>query len=191
MASTPTLSDLKTWLGVSGSSEDAILTSILAAALEWIERYTGRVYAVAADSTRYFDVDAPQVSSDRRKLFLFADLAAITSIVNGNGETISTYRTLPPNPPYYAIEIPKSESTFFQWGADGAQVAVTGKWGASASYPDDLFTAALALAAHTYRSMLTGAGGTVTTLNTRRGIAIEAAGIPPDVLAVVQNARRR
>lgn len=146
------LSDLKTYLGISGTGDDALLTDILDRTTAAIDRYTGRVFAVTANSTRYFDAWR---DVDGYTLRLDTDLAALTTVTNGDGVvvTVGQYWTLPRNgTPYYALELKGSAGVAWTYTTDPENaISVSGKWGYSLVPPDDVVDACVQWAAQKYR----------------------------------------
>ena len=53
----PTLSDLKTYLGLTGSADNALLTTCLDAGLAQAQRDTGRTFAYGSNNTRDYSTD--------------------------------------------------------------------------------------------------------------------------------------
>jgi len=159
-----TLAAVRAEAKVTGTSDDALLTGYITLAQRIIEAYpplgTGRVFEVSADTTRY--LDAPPDSLDTRLdgpnyvLLLPDDLCSITSVVNGDGTTLTTsdYLTEPrSHTPYYALRLKSGTGTIwtFEDSPEGA-IAITGKWGFSMSAPADITRAATRLCVWMYRS---------------------------------------
>jgi len=145
-----TLADVKGYLSIDtlATEADVLLTRLLAAAEAAIDQHTGRSFAVAADTTHYFDSCA--VSG--QTLFLDAELAQLTSVTNGDDTAIDVaeLRTMPRNRgPYFALVVPSA----LRWAIDDsdAEVAVTGRWGYSVAAPEDIRQAAIRLTTHWYR----------------------------------------
>lgn len=148
------LADLKTYLGISGTADDTLLTDLLARAQAIIDAATQRTFEAPTDNTRYLDavedVDGPALWVDRA-----GDLAQITSVINGDGSVVasSEYVTEPRNQaPYYAIRL-KADSTV-AWTYDDSPenaIAVTGRWAYSVTPPDDIVHACIRLASYLYR----------------------------------------
>jgi hypothetical protein len=93
--------ELKEYLGVTGTADDAMLLTLLAAAQRTIDSYCARTFEATADTVRTFD---SQRDVDGYTLTVDSDLCAITSIVNGDGTTISNshYVTDPEPPPRFS-----------------------------------------------------------------------------------------
>lgn len=141
-----TKDDLKTYLGITGTGEDALLGTIITRAQDILEFQTGKVFEAAADETRYFD--------DVDGATLYVDwICSITSIKNGDGAELAAtdYVSIPRNmPPYYAIKLLSSSGT--AWTGD---IEVTGKFGytndAAGKVWGPAAAACVELAAYLYR----------------------------------------
>lgn len=171
----PVLADLKAWLGISATSEDTTLTTLLNSAVAFVERYTGRSF-VAAAGTREFPVRPPFVSKDRFRLWVAADLINVSTLVNGDGTTLSSgdYYLESPNmqPPYNVIALERSSATVF-YSTNGDRISVSGDWGYSANCPDDVFGVILSICAEEYRRKVSG-GGTVNVASRSSGVVLAA-----------------
>lgn len=154
-----TAADLKTYLGISSSSEDSLLTTLIAQAQKYIEEQVERVFEASGDTTRYFDYDRCVLEDEQgRRLRLYLDgydLCAITSVTNGDGTTVasSSYVTEPRNEtPYQALRLKQSASV--AWTYDDTPedaISITGRWAYSTSAPTDVVMATRDLAVWLYR----------------------------------------
>lgn len=139
------LDDLKTYLKISGTSDDLILDDALHAAQEAIEAYCNRRFE-AVTATRYYT--AADVHGGR--LWLDDDLLTVTTLLNGDGNTLTSsyYRLHPRNSgPYHAIGL--LNTAYWYFDQDG-EIAVTGTWGYTET-PDYLIKeATLWLASYFY-----------------------------------------
>ena len=175
-----TLAEFKLWADVTStdSDDDTVIEDIIEAASRWIDDETGRTF-YARTQTRYFDVPL----DGSRELKLDDDLLTITSITNGDGNTIddsSEINTIPKNvTPYYAIKI-KAGSTYY-WTQDSSGnvedvIAIAGTWGYSATAPHDIRQACLIIANNMYKKRH-GEGEQGATL-TPAGVVLSPAGMP-------------
>lgn len=150
-------SDVKTYLGISSTGDNALIGSLIGRAQKAIETYTRRVFQTStANTTHRFTVGK---DTQGRMLWLDDDLATISSVITDADSTapstVSTaeYITHPRNrAPYYAIEIRSDASE--DWTFEDAPetgVTVAGKWGYSTTPPADVKHACIRLAAYYYR----------------------------------------
>jgi hypothetical protein len=140
------LDDLKTYLGIGGDAENAILTDLLAAAEAAINAYCDRVFAASSDTTRTFTAAH---DAEGARLYLDTDLCQVTSIVNGNpaGSTIAPadYAFLPSDPPYHSILL--RPTALVVWEGD---ITITGRWAYSIAPPVSIVQATREYAGHLY-----------------------------------------
>jgi hypothetical protein len=97
------------------------------------------------------------------------------------------------NPPYYKLYLTRTASAagiYWQNGSDGTGIVIDGKWGYSATCPDDLFLLMLRLSAHLYRARSTGQAGAVTAVSKRAGLAVGQAEFPDDLLMELRYFKR-
>jgi hypothetical protein len=143
-----TIEELSEYLGITSSEHGALLNDAIATAQAWVDAYTGRTFAPAADSTRYFDENC----YDGRILYLDADLCSVTTVTNGDSVVIAgtEYTTMPRNvSPWYALKL-DSASTY-SWDGITGEIAIAGKWGYSTTVPAAVKQATTILAAYLYR----------------------------------------
>jgi hypothetical protein len=78
MPTMPTVTDLKTYLGITGAQDDVLLTSILADAIGKAERDTSRTFATASNVTTRYSTDGQSsiVVHDRP----YADSSRVVSL---------------------------------------------------------------------------------------------------------------
>ncbi len=142
-------SDLTAYLGIDDSTaDDGLLTQLLKRAQAAVDGMCNRTFEVSTDTVRYFDTRA----IDGYLLHLDADLCAITSVVNGDGVTITNthYTTEPRNvKPWHALRLRWSSDR--AWDGVTGDIAITGKWAYSLTAPADVQHATVRLAAWMYR----------------------------------------
>ncbi len=145
-----TVAELKTYLGISGSGDDALLSDLLDRATAFIESYTGKSFT-ASTETRYFDYS--YIDDDDRLLILDEWLLSAATVKDADGNTISSddYVLLPRNGDrYHSIRLKSAEV----WGCtsdEDASVSVAGEWGWSSEPPDDIKHVCIRLAGYYYR----------------------------------------
>lgn len=179
-----TISDLKGYLGISATTDDALLYECVLRAQKAIEKRTGRVFEVPADTTRYLDAEADVVG---RLLLLRGEYAKLTSITNGDGTTVSAsnYVTEPRNgTPFYAVTLKSSANVVWTYTDDPENaITVVGRAGYSIVPPDDIVIACLRWAAHMYRAK---DAQVMETMMTEQGIIAVQTGIPRDVYELIR-----
>jgi hypothetical protein len=183
--------EMAAYLGLTESGDNWLLEQLIAAAGTMIERQTGRVFAVEADSERRFN---PIVDCRGRTLYLTHDLAAApTSVVNGDGATLAAtdYVTEPRTErPIYALKLLQSSGVTWTWGADPEDaIRVTGKWGYSLTPPEDIRHACIRLAAFLYRQR-DNAGDSDRTIVTQAGV-VKPLTVPSDIALILAPHVRR
>lgn len=196
----PELADIKAYLRANTqqafpSGDDTLLTNLLTSAKGFIEgpEGAGRTFEVTSDTTRRFD--AIRDVQELRRLWIDADLCAITSIVNGDGVTIPSnqYVTDPRNEtPYYAITLKLNSDYVWTYNdAPENAIAITGRWGYSTTAPPDIAQACLRLVVWIYRQRASSSGEIDRPLITGDGVTILPSAVPADVMAVLREYRRR
>ncbi len=181
-----TVADLKTYLGVeqSNTTDDALLTALIARAQAMIDAQVGRTFEAAADTVRYFtyaDVDGAM-------LWLSGDCAQITSIINGDSTTLSAsqYWPQPVNmTPYFGVKLkPQYGLAWDGWTND---IAVTGRWAYSVAAPADIVQACIRLAAWLYRQRDNAQADQVVVAG---NATVLPAALPSDVATILTQYRR-
>jgi len=176
--------DLKTYLGITTATDDALLTALIASAQAAIDNHTRRTFEAAADTIRYFTVG---VDTEGGILLLDRDLCAITSIINNNDgtspETLLTtqYTTMPRNnTPYWGIRLLTSPGKYWRYTSDAeAGIKITGKWAYSTTPPADIVQACRRLAGYYYKQR--DAQVFDVTSIPEQGAMVIPQGIPKDV----------
>lgn len=147
-----TASDLKTYLDISGTTDDTLLAALISRAQAIIDRETGTTFEAANDSTRYFDA---VTDIDGRYLMFDRWIASITTVTNGDSVevTSSEYAKEPRGDgPYYGIKLLGSSTQGWTYTTDHENaITVVGRWAWSTTPPADIVHATLRLAAFLYR----------------------------------------
>ena len=143
------LADLKTHLGITGTTDDDALNALLAAVEAAIDQYTGRHF-YGRLKTKYYREE----SVEDQTLHLFEDLISVTTLTNGDANAIAStsYWLLPRNdgPPYWRIEL--KSSYYWLFVTDG-WIEVTGYWGYSMTPPESVVRASLLWASEMWGKM--------------------------------------
>lgn len=153
-----TATDVKAYLKITDADDDTLIGNLVTRAQKIIEVKTARVFE-ASDTTRYFDAllntELDRYGSRRDLVFYGHDLCSITTVVNGDGTTITSsyYTTLPKNyTPYYGIRLLASSGYAWEYEDDPEDaIAITGKWAYSATAPADIVHATVRMAAYLYK----------------------------------------
>lgn len=159
-----TTAQLKTYMGITSSSDDALLGDCITRAQGVIDEYCNRVFESPADTTRYYTPISDRTFLgmtyngsliDDYTLGLNYDIISVTSITNGDGSNVPTSAIvlLPLNfTPGYAIRIKQASGYYWTYtGTPEASVSVTGRWGYSLTAPSNIVQATLRLASQLYR----------------------------------------
>ncbi|MEY4376140.1 MAG: hypothetical protein RJB26_690 [Pseudomonadota bacterium] len=185
-----TLANLRRWLNITSSSDDDILQAALDDATAHIERETLRVWAAIADTTRRFDA---VVDVRGRTLVFDAEIASITSITNGNGASVaaSQYVTEPRNAsPATAVTLKLNSTTEWTWSTSPEDaIAVTGRWAATITPPDDIVRACRRLAAWYYLQRR-NPDDLDRPIVTADGMTLTPSRVPSDVAGPLRSRRR-
>ena len=138
-----TLAQVKQYLGITGTSEDALLTRLIDAASAAIDRYTGRRFT---GSTATRTILREHIVRD--VFFLPDDLRALTQVVTDQGDVLLPADFVPFYPPVRVLRV---KATAQDWSIEYT-ADVTGQWGFTAAPPDDIVQVCVRLASWMYRS---------------------------------------
>jgi len=185
-----TTTALKAYLGITTSGDDSLLSSLINAAQSVVEGpYPGtdRTWE-ARTETRYYDYQS------RTRLDLDDDLISVTTLTNGDGETLTedTDFYLRPygGPPYRWIEIKSDGGESFQWsGTPQKALSLLGSWGYTTTAPQRIVQATKRLAAYYYHQK--DAGVYDVTATPELGIITVPQGIPEDVRLLLHANRKK
>lgn len=148
-----TVEDFRLEINTPRTTDDALIESIIRQASREIDIFCGRRFYGAVE-TRYFD--AMRQVNDDNELLLDFDLAGVSSIELGDGDTLDTteYVMLPANDlPKVTIKILASSSKWWNFDVDPENaIAVTGTWGyvAGSTPPEPIKRACLMLSRWRY-----------------------------------------
>ena len=178
------IQDVRSYLGISEETDDALISNLIGRAQKAIEVYTGRKFEASADSTRYFAAD---LDTWRDMLYLDEDLAQITSVTtdaDGDADSLTQnthYIGLPRNTtPYYALQMLSSSNYSWTYSDDPETgIEIVGRWAYSVTAPDDIVHVCVRLAAYYYRQK--DAQVFDTTAVPDAGVIYVPQGIPADV----------
>ena len=183
-----TLTEVKQYLQMNTTTDDALLTELLDAAHGYIHHHTGRVFAADSDTTRYFEV---RNSVEGDTLWLFDDLCSVTTIVNGDGTVFDAndFVTHPRNTtPYRALRLRPGKGRWWSGAEPDEDIAITGRWAYSLTPPSEIQFACLRLAAFLYRQKDSGDSDFAKV--SPDGATILPARLPYDVREIIGHYRR-
>src|SRR4030095_2984634 len=182
-----TLDQLKDYLDLPPSNivDDELLTMALDNASAIIDTQTHRTYVSTADETHYHD---PMECVVGPMLYLNGDLAALTSVTNGDGSVIpltSIYTQPSYDTPYYAVTLKRLSN--LHWDFSG-EIGVLGRWAYSVAPPLPIVQVTLRLSAWIYRQRdnALAVDRTLIVGNT----VLAPAALPADVMTLLQPYRR-
>jgi uncharacterized phiE125 gp8 family phage protein len=192
-----TVAELKSYLDITDSSEDGLLSTLLSAAQKAIERRTRRVFEASTDTTKQLDAIMPYVNGRWLHVSEVGDLCAVTSVVNGDGATLTTavYVTEPRNvianeEPIRAIKLKDASAVAWTWtGTPEAAISVTGRWAYSVTAPAEIAQATKRLAAYMYRQKDAGTFDVVAAPD--MGTITTPQGFPRDVDQLIRPFRKQ
>lgn len=189
-----TVDDVREYLKIDTTADDALFTSLVARVQGDIDLYCKRTFEGAA-ATRYYDAIR---DVEGRELMLDEDLLAITTFTNkadsaAASETwgSSEYVLLPTNmTPKYKVRLRDSSDKDFDYAVSPEEaIAITGTWGFSNSAPDEIVDAAVRWVAFKYRQR--DAGVFDVQVIPDAGIVMVPQGMPADVKLILTPLIRR
>lgn len=198
-----TTAQLKTYMGITASGDDSLLSLCIDRAQSAIESYTNRVFEAGSDTTRKYTPIIDRIGSgmgfngdliDDYTIDTQYDLISITSITNGDTTNIPTGSvvTMPLNfTPAWAVRIKQASGYFWTYtGSPEASVSITGRWGYSLTAPANIQQATLRLASQMYRQR-DGSPDLSDSIISADGSAIVSGAMRSDVKALLNPYRRR
>ena len=126
-----TVSEFKAYRNISGTGDDNLILSMVAAATGYLENGWGYVYRCDSDTDREFyedDVDGGRLRFDK-------PIASIASITNGDGAAVaaSEYILSPRDGPYFEARLKQAASV--AWITYPDPITVTGRWALTVTPP--------------------------------------------------------
>lgn len=191
-----TLADVRALLSVESSEtgDDTLLETLITRVSRWIDHETGWWFYPKTQTRKFHAID----NVDRRALLLDAPLLTITSITNGDGETVaaSSYVLEPANSsPYAAIILKASSGVTWTYQTDPEQaISVAGTWGWTASTPPqsayvDIRHACAMMAVWQYQKRENPNADTLAL--PELGVIQIPGQIPPDVASILRHYKRK
>lgn len=184
-----TASNVKTYGGISGSGDDALIATLISAAQAAIDNYCNRTFEADEDSTRYYDAIGEHIRG--HTLYLDADICSVTTVTNGDGVEVASdeYTTLPRNTtPYRAIRLLGDSGKIWTYSTDWMDaISIAGKWSYSETAPADVAHACTRLSFFYYKQK-DATMFDVTAIE--HGVVLAPIGIPADVKTILNGHRR-
>lgn len=186
------IADVRAYLNVTSSAEDVLLGAMCARAQAIVDNYTRRTFEADTDTVVRFN---PLVDADGRTLwFTDRDLAALTTVVNGDGVTIpATAYVFEPSlgPPWFGVTLKFYSGYTWQAASDPEDsIALTGRWAFSTTAPADITQATVRLAAWLYRQRDNTTDVEMLRI-TPQGFPLVPPTLPADVKAILDLRRRQ
>lgn len=193
MATYLSVSEYKTYKGITNNDDDALIDSLIDSAQLWLDKAAKRTLYASSDTTRYFD---SYDDADGRVLYIDDDLCSITSVtIDGTSLASTEYTTNPRNEtPYYELIMKRNSD--YSWTDDNDSgdydaedaIAITGKWSYFSSVTDDLQQAMKRLTDYLYTQK--DAGAFDVTAIPAAGVIEVPQGFPVDVMKWVKTVQR-
>jgi len=197
-----TTAQLKSYMGITSSSDDALLSACIDRAQSVINSYTNRVFESTADATRYYTPIIDRLNNalgytgdlvDDFTIDTNFDLISLTSITNGDGSNVplNAVITLPANfTPAYAIRIKQASGYFWTYtGSPESSVTIVGRWGYSLTAPANIQQACLRIASGFYRQR-DGSPDLSQSIISADGSAIVSSAMRADVKQILDPYKR-
>ena len=173
-----TLAQYKEYARVTSTDadDDALIESMIEDASRLIDQETGVKFYTAA-VTLYYNYPKS------RKLKFGKWLTAVSSITNGDGNTISSslYNLLPyDGPPYHSVKLLDTSSTYWLPSNAGSYekcITVTGTEGYATSVPSHIYIACMDMVKNAFNRRL-GKNTETTELITASGVLVSPVDIP-------------
>lgn len=158
-----------------------------------IDSQLGTTFAPDSDATRYFTT-LDLIYDKPRDLFLNNHrLLSVTSITNADGSSISTADVilLPQwSERKHTIRLKSTSESSWEYDEDD-QIAITGRWGYSASVPDDVKQMCVEWVYHVFQGRGDNGTSKNATIISPDGVVISPNSAPPRVRDFLKNSKYR
>ena len=182
-----TLAQLKTYLGITTTADDALLTDLLTRATASIEQMTRKTFAAPAATSMKFGRERMLWDGGWDYLLLPSGryIAQLVSAADGDNAAIPLAEIeLPAGDPPYAVLVRVGA----RWCGSAQRATVTARWGYSINPPDDIVHATIRLAAWLYRQRGTANDPDRPTV-ADHGLVLLPSALPEDVRAILERYR--
>lgn len=186
---------VKTYLGITTSTDDTLLGTLIVRAQSMVDSYTSRTFEVSANTTKYFNAKADIFG---RTLYFCDGLeaATLTTITNGDNTTIVVNTdcvTVPSNgTPIYGLTMMQSSSKLWvqtNAGDNERAISILAAWGYSLTAPDDVVAATIRLTSFLYRQRESNAD-LDRAVSVGDGMVLLPGRLPADIAAILEPYRR-
>ena len=184
-----TLAQLREYLSVTTTVDDALLTDLITRATAVIEQMTRKTFTAPAASSRTFGREAMLWDAQLRRDYLLLPsgvyIAQLVSAADGDGDAIPSTEidTHPPDAPYTVLARRGK-----RWCGVSQQATITARWGYSIAPPADIVHATIRLAAWMYRQRGTANDPDRPTV-ADGGLVLLPSALPDDVRAILERYR--
>lgn len=184
-----TLEQLKAYLAITATTDDALLTDLLLRATSVIEQMTRKTFiAPPAAPRRFWRSQMLWVSALRRDYLLLPSgyyIAQLVSATDGDGVPIPLSELeLSPDSPPHSVVIRRGS----HWCGYSQTAEITARWGYSLTPPADIVHATIRLAAWMYRQRGTANDPDRPTV-ADSGLVLLPSALPDDVRAILERYR--
>lgn len=184
-----TSSDIKAYLGITETADDALIEQSILAAKKAIDQYCNTSFDVATDTTRYYDSTSDLISGRSLHLNRHTLASPPTTVVVGGVDVTTAVKTYG-NAPYWELVLSGTSGYSWRDAGDGDPedaIAITGKWGYSTTPPEDVKQAAIIWSAHFYQIKDAAPDGTLALSTQEQQQRISA--IPSNVVTLLASYR--
>lgn len=192
MANYVSLTDVKVYgdFVISETTDDDLLQDLIDRAEDIVEGLTSRQFAVSGITARQFDAVE---DIDGLYLYFDEDCAEVTSVLNGDGETLTTehYVVEPRNEtPIYALKIKANSNKYWTYDTDPENaITVSGYWGYSKVPSEDIKHAVIRLVSWIYRQRESSVD-LDRPLLTGDGTIVMPTRLPADILSIISKYKK-
>lgn len=178
-----TIAAVKTSLNITASTDDALLTRIVSAASDWVDKHCNVITGgfAAAESTRVYTVSDLAADGD---LVLDVPLVSLTTLTDGAGVAVPSgnIRLLPLNGVLkWRLKLVDDD---FALSDSNAQISVKGKFGYSTTPSEGVAEATIMLAAWIYKRYQAALQD--ATANQELGSVIYSSAMPKQVVELLK-----
>jgi len=187
MYATP--AQLKTYLGVTSTADDTLLTDLLTRATSMIEQMTRKTFAAPTATSRTFGRELMLWDGLLKRDYLLLPsgvyVALLVSATDGDNAAIppTEIDTHPPDAPYTVLARRDK-----RWCSASQQATITARWGYSITPPADIVHATIRLAAWMYRQRGTANDPDRPTV-ADGGLVLLPSALPDDVRLILERYR--